>query len=218
MMPAVSTPRRRRRKPMPPAWPRSQRFPGSPGSSASPAFGRWLARDRRRRNRRRCGTTRTNKNLEPVRCFYLHRTALMGQKYRNGHLGEKRPGYAAEHQLSRARMAVPARDDQVRANVGGKGQKRLSVRDPLRNGVRGFSANAVAGEMQGDVGRDALSMTGGALPGVDRQDRNRLGLFQQRQRIIDRPRRLTAGIPGDQDALADLRKLAGKRNGQDRAA
>ena len=52
-------------------------------------------------------------------------------------------------------------------------------------------------QMGQDAGAGVLAKAGAELAGVDDQDDHFLGQAQQRQGVMNRPRRLARAIPGD---------------------
>ena len=81
----------------------------------------------------------------------------MGHEDRHGHLLEDLAGHAAQDQLAQARMAVGAHDQQVDVLVCETREQGVADRQVLGIQVLGLDGDAVAGQVERNVGTRLLA-------------------------------------------------------------
>ena len=118
------------------------------------------------------------------------------------------PRHAPEDELLETRVAVGAHHHHVLPIVADFGQDRIADADVAGNRALRLDFHAMPRQMQGNVRAGLTAALHAVFLGIYRQYRDRLGLDEKGQRIIYRPGRLSAGVPGDEDALTQGRPRA----------
>lgn len=138
----------------------------------------------------------------------------VGHQYRDHHLAQESAADAAEYGFAETTMPICACDNEIGMQIVAFGQDRLADgqastgEDPLGR------LDAMPSQMPGR----GLRRSRVELRWIHRHQRDRIGPFQQRQGVMQGPRRSAASIPGHHDVPADPCRHIGDRYAQGRAA
>src|SRR4029453_2915716 len=105
--------------------------------------------------------------------------------------------HPAEDELTQPRVAIGAHHQEIDAVVGDVGKDDISNRSLARNSSRRRHLDAVAGEMEGNIGAWIAPVAVARDIGIDGQYGYRMRVLQERKRVVDRTRSLATPIPGD---------------------
>lgn len=143
---------------------------------------------------------------------------LMRHQHRHGHRLQDGAGGAAKDEFSEAGMAIAAHDQHVAAAIGEVGQQRVADIDMLAFDDLHPDLDAMAGQMERDVGARHLTMAGSAASRLETNNLNAFRLFQRRHGVPDRSRRLAAGVPGNRHPFRGRGRRADMGDDDDRSA
>ena len=115
-------------------------------------------------------------------------------------------------------MAVETHDQEVAARVRQPRQDGVAFVKVRRGDRVGLGLDAVAGQVQGDVGARLRAVGAASALRIDDHDVDLLGRLQERHGVAHRPGRLAPAVPGERDGPADAPRRADVGHRQHRPA